>query len=304
MSRDGWEADRRALETGRAPIVSPTAANGAEADAGALPAAPATPKRLLSLIANAGEVCSCDLLAPLARSQPTVSHHTKTLADAGLIIGEKKGRWVWWSIVPERMAELHDALAVGGDRVNVVKRRYDLTTNPSCTPNARQGDRVMTAVGDTAPDFTLKDQNGNDVTLSGLRGKPVVIVFYPFTFTGVCEGELCEIRDNPGVRARRRAGARDLVRHAARAAACGPSSRASRSRCSATSGPTVPSRRPTACSTRRSAAPLAPPSCSTRGAVTATFSSPDLESAPRAGGGGRLALCALALASPKYRGGT
>jgi mycoredoxin-dependent peroxiredoxin len=55
----------------------------------------------------------------------------------------------------------------------------------------------MTAVGDTAPDFTLKDQEGNDVTLSALRGKPVVVVFYPFTFTGVCQGELCEIRDDP-----------------------------------------------------------------------------------------------------------
>ncbi len=55
----------------------------------------------------------------------------------------------------------------------------------------------MPAVGDLAPDFTLKDQNGNDVTLSELRGKPVVIVFYPFTFTGVCQGELCEIRDDP-----------------------------------------------------------------------------------------------------------
>src|SRR5689334_14652697 len=55
----------------------------------------------------------------------------------------------------------------------------------------------MVAVGDAAPDFTLKDQHGNDVTLSALRGKPVVIVFYPFTFTGVCEGELCEIRDDP-----------------------------------------------------------------------------------------------------------
>jgi peroxiredoxin len=55
----------------------------------------------------------------------------------------------------------------------------------------------MVAVGDVAPDFTLKDQNGNDVTLSELRGKPVVIVFYPFTFTGVCQGELCEIRDDP-----------------------------------------------------------------------------------------------------------
>ena len=55
----------------------------------------------------------------------------------------------------------------------------------------------MVAVGDVAPDFTLKDQHGTDVTLSELRGKPVVIVFYPFTFTGTCQGELCEIRDDP-----------------------------------------------------------------------------------------------------------
>jgi peroxiredoxin len=53
-------------------------------------------------------------------------------------------------------------------------------------------------VGQQAPDFTLKDQDGNDVTLSSFRGKQnVVIVFYPFTFTGVCQGELCEIRDDP-----------------------------------------------------------------------------------------------------------
>jgi peroxiredoxin len=56
----------------------------------------------------------------------------------------------------------------------------------------------MPGIGDVAPDFTLKSYDGTDVTLSELRGKPVVIVFYPFTFTGVCEGELCEIRDNPG----------------------------------------------------------------------------------------------------------
>jgi ArsR family transcriptional regulator, arsenate/arsenite/antimonite-responsive transcriptional repressor len=67
--------------------------------------------RLLSLIAAAGEVCSCDLLGPLDRSQPTVSHHTKVLADAGLIAGEKRGRWVWWSVVPARVTELRDALA-------------------------------------------------------------------------------------------------------------------------------------------------------------------------------------------------
>lgn len=66
--------------------------------------------RLLSLVAEAGEVCSCDLQEPLGKSQPTVSHHTKTLAEAGLITGEKRGRWVWWSIVPERLAQLRTAL--------------------------------------------------------------------------------------------------------------------------------------------------------------------------------------------------
>ena len=67
--------------------------------------------RLFSLIATAGEVCACDLLAPLRRSQSTVSHHTKILAEAGLIAGEKRGRWVWWSIVPERAALVRDAFA-------------------------------------------------------------------------------------------------------------------------------------------------------------------------------------------------
>lgn len=53
-------------------------------------------------------------------------------------------------------------------------------------------------VGQAAPEFTLKDQAGNDVSLSDYRGKqPVVLVFHAFTFTGVCQGELCEIRDDP-----------------------------------------------------------------------------------------------------------
>jgi peroxiredoxin len=52
-------------------------------------------------------------------------------------------------------------------------------------------------IGDEAPDFTLKDQDGNEVTLSSFRGdKAVALVFYPFTFTGVCEGELCQLRDD------------------------------------------------------------------------------------------------------------
>jgi ArsR family transcriptional regulator len=66
--------------------------------------------RLLSMIASCDEVCSCDLLVPLGKSQPTVSHHTKALSDAGLIVGEKRGRWVYWRAVPERLANLRQAL--------------------------------------------------------------------------------------------------------------------------------------------------------------------------------------------------
>ncbi|MFD5338867.1 peroxiredoxin [Streptomyces hawaiiensis] len=51
--------------------------------------------------------------------------------------------------------------------------------------------------GEKAPDFELKDNHGRAVRLSGFRGrKNVVLLFYPFAFTGVCTGELCELRDN------------------------------------------------------------------------------------------------------------
>ncbi len=52
-------------------------------------------------------------------------------------------------------------------------------------------------IGDSAPDFTLVNQFGADVKLSDFRGKKnVVIVFYPLSFSGICTGELCELRDN------------------------------------------------------------------------------------------------------------
>ncbi len=50
-------------------------------------------------------------------------------------------------------------------------------------------------VGTTAPDFTLRNQFGEDASLADFRGKKVVVMFYPFAFTGICTGELCEIRD-------------------------------------------------------------------------------------------------------------
>ncbi len=69
--------------------------------------------RLLSIVAAEGEVCSCNLEGPLGKSQPTVSHHTRVLAEAGLIEGEKRGRWMWWHLVPEQVERLRGLL--GGD---------------------------------------------------------------------------------------------------------------------------------------------------------------------------------------------
>ncbi len=68
--------------------------------------------RMLSLIASEDEVCSCALEQPLAKSQPTISHHTRILSEAGLISGEKRGRWTWWRVVPERLEELARVLAL------------------------------------------------------------------------------------------------------------------------------------------------------------------------------------------------
>ena len=70
--------------------------------------------RLLSLIASqpTGEACACNLVEPLGRSQPTVSHHLKVLTDAGLVTREQRGRWAWYRLVPERLEILRAALSI------------------------------------------------------------------------------------------------------------------------------------------------------------------------------------------------
>jgi len=68
--------------------------------------------RLLSLIAATGEACAaCDLVEPLGVSQPTVSHHLKVLRDAGLVESQKRGRWVYYHPIPERLSILSRAIS-------------------------------------------------------------------------------------------------------------------------------------------------------------------------------------------------
>jgi ArsR family transcriptional regulator len=69
--------------------------------------------RLVSLLATAvdGAVCACDLVEPVGKSQPTVSHHLKVLAEAGLVTSERRGRNVWYAVVPSALEVLRGALA-------------------------------------------------------------------------------------------------------------------------------------------------------------------------------------------------
>jgi ArsR family transcriptional regulator len=70
--------------------------------------------RLLSIVAAApsGEVCACDLTAPVGKSQPTISHHLKVLREAGLVTSRKHGTWVHYRAVPEQLSALRQVLAV------------------------------------------------------------------------------------------------------------------------------------------------------------------------------------------------
>lgn len=71
--------------------------------------------RLLSLLATSpdGAVCVCDLVEPVGKSQPTVSHHLKVLRDAGLVSSDKRGVNVWYAAVPEALDGLRSALGPG-----------------------------------------------------------------------------------------------------------------------------------------------------------------------------------------------
>lgn len=68
--------------------------------------------QLLSMIvsAPAGEACVSDLTKPLGLRQPTVSHHLRLMAEAGLLQRERRGKQVWFSIVPQRLSAIADIL--------------------------------------------------------------------------------------------------------------------------------------------------------------------------------------------------
>ena len=68
--------------------------------------------RVLSILAASpeGEVCVCEFVGPLGKSQPTISHHMKILSEAGLVQGDRRGKWVWYSLNRDRLAQLRTAI--------------------------------------------------------------------------------------------------------------------------------------------------------------------------------------------------
>jgi ArsR family transcriptional regulator len=68
--------------------------------------------RVLSMLAAAptGEICVCDFIGPIGKSQGTISHHLKILGEVGLVHGDRRGKWVWYSLDRARLAELRAAI--------------------------------------------------------------------------------------------------------------------------------------------------------------------------------------------------
>lgn len=69
--------------------------------------------KAMSMLLNTDEVCACDIADGIGKSQATASHHLGILRKAGLVAGERRGTWVYYRAVPERLAAIGDALALG-----------------------------------------------------------------------------------------------------------------------------------------------------------------------------------------------
>jgi ArsR family transcriptional regulator len=69
--------------------------------------------KIMAMLLNAEEVCACDISAAIGKSAATASHHLKILRDAGLTTSERRGTWVYYRAVPQRLEALVGALSLG-----------------------------------------------------------------------------------------------------------------------------------------------------------------------------------------------
>lgn len=90
------------------PILSSRMSEGDAETLASIMKALADPTRLqlVSIIANAGEGCACDFPDLLSKSQPTISHHLRQLVDAGILDREQRGKWAWYTVSRDRLAQV------------------------------------------------------------------------------------------------------------------------------------------------------------------------------------------------------
>jgi ArsR family transcriptional regulator len=113
MGKSATETKVQSVECCASVLAAPlNTADAAELAGGFSALADPVRLRVLSILAASpeGEVCVCDFVEPLAKSQPTVSHHLKILSEAGLVQGDRRGKWVWYSLNRSRLAELRAAI--------------------------------------------------------------------------------------------------------------------------------------------------------------------------------------------------
>ena len=66
----------------------------------------------MAMLLNADEVCACDVATGIGKTAATASHHLKLLRDAGLVTGDKRGTWIFYRAVPERLTAIGDSLSI------------------------------------------------------------------------------------------------------------------------------------------------------------------------------------------------
>jgi len=80
-------------------------------EAGVLKALADNNRLLIVEMLSCGEMCACDIIKGLKLTQPTISHHMKILINAGLVISEKRGKWIFYSLELEKFYGITDFLS-------------------------------------------------------------------------------------------------------------------------------------------------------------------------------------------------
>lgn len=85
---------------------------------------------------SAEKLCACNILEKLDITQPTLSHHMKILCDSGLVFGQKEGKWVYYTLIEEKVIEVKDFLhAITINKESISSYEDECTSDKSSNKN-------------------------------------------------------------------------------------------------------------------------------------------------------------------------